>query len=95
MQGNERNFLKHAGKRLKAARILICSVCVILCLSYNACTNYNPSFYPSYDVLNPGAEVRANPLRITDDGYFVVNQAFLMWVEDLKLEIQRLRKELE
>jgi hypothetical protein len=27
-----------------------------------ACHSYNPALYPSYDVLNPGPEVRANPL---------------------------------
>lgn len=63
-----------------------------LCLSFSACTNYNPALYPGYDVLNPSPEVKACPLSVTDDGNFVVNQAFLMWVKDLKLEIKRLRK---
>jgi hypothetical protein len=70
-------------------------VCVIFCLGYSTCTNYNPALYPGYDVLNPNDTVRENPLRMTDDGYFVVNQQFLMWVEDLKLEVQRLRKEIQ
>lgn len=34
---------------------------VTLCL-ISQCTGYNPAFYPSYDVLNPGPEVRENPL---------------------------------
>ncbi len=40
-------------------------------LTCNSCTKYNPSFYPSYDVLNPGEKVRRNPLTIvemTDQG---------------------------
>ena len=55
------------------------------------CTSYNPALYPSYDVLNPGDEVRVNPLRITEDGNFVVNKAFILWVDELKQEIKRLR----
>jgi len=27
-----------------------------------SCTNYNPSLFPSYDVLAPGDEVTINPL---------------------------------
>lgn len=30
-----------------------------------ACHSYNPALYPSYDVLNPGPEVRMNPLGFT------------------------------
>ena len=26
------------------------------------CTSYNPSFFPSYNCLSPGVEVKANPL---------------------------------
>ena len=55
------------------------------------CTGYNPALFPSYDVLNPGPEVRENPLRITEDGNFVVNKAFILWVDELKQEIKRLR----
>ena len=35
-----------------------------------SCTPYNPAFYPSYDVLNPGPEVRANP------------HGFVVWSEE-------------
>lgn len=61
------------------------------------CTAYNPSLYPGYDVLNPSAAVRANPLSISEDpitheAVFTVTADFLMWVEDLKQEILKLRK---
>ena len=60
-----------------------------------SCVSYDPSLYPSYDCLNPGSEVRLNPIRVTDDGNFVVNQAYLSWVVELKQEILRLRKLVE
>ena len=69
---------------------------LMLCASFfliTDCTHYNPSLYPSYDVLNPGPEVRANPLSVTDDGNFIVNEAFILWVQELKEEIKKLRKE--
>lgn len=31
-------------------------------MTYSACTAYNPSLYTGYDILNPSADVRANPL---------------------------------
>jgi hypothetical protein len=43
-------------------------------------------------VLNPGDEVRLNPLAFTEDGNVVVNQAFILWVDELKQEIVKLRK---
>ena len=36
---------------------------VIFFISIN-CTGYNPAFYPSYDTLNPGPEVRKNPVAM-------------------------------
>jgi hypothetical protein len=57
-----------------------------------ACSRYNPALYPSYDVLNPGPEVRLNPLAFTEDGNLIVNQAFIRWVDELKREIIKLRK---
>jgi hypothetical protein len=45
--------------------------------------------------LNPGPEVRLNPLAFTPDGNLVVNQAFILWVDELKQEIKRLREELK
>ena len=66
---------------------------VSICLSFS-CTAYDPSLYPSYDVLNPGPEVKLNPLRVTDDGNFVVNEAFIFWVQELKIEIKKLRRKI-
>jgi len=45
------------------------------------------------DVLHPSEEVKI--IAVTDDGNIIVNSAFMLWVEDLKLEIIRLRRELE
>ena len=80
-----------------------------------ACHSYNPALYPSYDVLNPGPEVKANPLGwITvdpamgaisvewtstaepykKDRLTVVNEAFTLWVYELKEEVKKLRAEL-
>ena len=44
---------------------LICGSILI-----ESCTPYNPAFHPSYDVLNPGPEVRANP------------HGFVVWSEE-------------
>ena len=62
-------------------------------LTISNCTSYNPALFPSYDVLNPSHEVRMNPIRTTDDGLFVVNEAFLMWVDELTEEIKNLRRQ--
>lgn len=70
----------------------------IICLTFfevGCHSGYNPALYPSYDVLNPGPEVRLNPIKFTDDGNLVVNQAFILWVEELKQEVIKLRKELK
>lgn len=78
-----------------ATGILVCFVLFVffaILLALTGCTQYNPALYPSYDVLNPGPEVRLNPLSVNPDGTFVVNAAFLMWVDELKAEIIKLRK---
>ena len=43
---------------------IILSLCVI-CFIID-CTQYNPSFYTGYDILNPSAAVRANPLGMLE-----------------------------
>jgi len=74
-----------------------------------SCVAYSPFLYVSYDVLNPGIEVRLNPIAwvenneiINDDGEkisvikgVVVNDAYILWTYELKQEIVRLRKLLE
>jgi len=61
--------------------------------------------YPSYDILNPGPEVTINPIAYVRDGKiedqdhneihvadgYVVNEAFMMWVYELKEEVKKLR----
>lgn len=66
---------------------LLISFCLISCSH-----RYDPTLYTGYDVLNPSAEVRANPIGFTEDGNVIVNEAFILWVHDLKEEIMRLRK---
>jgi len=56
---------------------------------------YNPALYPSYDTLNPGPEVRLNPLAFTPDGNLIVNKQFLLWVYELQQEIRKLRESLK
>ena len=70
---------------------MILMLCVISFLA-SSC-HYEPSLYPVKDVLHPSEDVKI--IAITEDGNVLVNEAFILWVEDLKLEIIRLRKELE
>jgi hypothetical protein len=65
---------------------------IILALALPSCVRYNPALFPSYDVLNPGPEVRLNPIGFTADGNVIVNPQFIQWVDELKQEIIRLRK---
>lgn len=80
-----------------ALACIVLALVGMLVITLVGCTRYNPALYPGYDVLNPSDAVRVNPLSIsedpiTHDSVFAVNSAFLMWVEDLKREIIRLRK---
>ena len=80
-----------------ASALVILLTFMFYLLALAGCTHYNPALYPSYDVLNPGPEVRKNPLSISEDPVtheplFIVNQAFLLWVDELKTEILKLRK---
>lgn len=69
--------------------LTLCASCFLISTN---CSKYNPSLYPSYDVLNPGEKVRENPLAFTADGNLIVNPAFIQWVDELKTEIIKLRK---
>lgn len=75
-------------------------------LNLNSCAPYDPTLYPSYDVLVPGPEVTINPIayvnagKIEDrdhneiyiaDGY-VVNEAYMLWVQELFEEVKKLRE---
>ena len=89
MKRNARLFSTLAG----AGMLLLCASFFLI---ESSCARpYNPVIYPSYDVLNPGPEVRMNPLAFTEDGNAIVNQAFLLWVYELKEEIKKLREELK
>ena len=67
-------------------------ILLALILGLTSCSRYNPALYPSYDVLNPGPEVRKNPIAFTADGNLIVTPAFIQWVDELKQEIIKLRK---
>jgi len=71
-------------------RIILITLLIIIIFS--SCGHYNPTLFPSYDVLNPGPEVRKNPLGFTEDGNIIVNEAFILWVDELKQEVLKLRK---
>lgn len=72
-----------------------------------SCAGYNPSLFPSYDPLNPGEEVKKNPIAWVEDGEIVnedgekivikkgvvVNEAFIIWIYELKEEVKKLRKQ--
>ena len=78
----------------------------MICFLSHSCTPYDPTLYPSYDVLNPGPEVTINPIAWIKDGRIedrdhneiyimdgtVVNEAFMLWVYELKEEVEKLRK---
>ncbi len=85
-------------KRIRIAILLLCAS-----LFSASCGKYNPSLYPSYDPLRPGTEVQIlgfvglDGKAVDDKGAIltegvVVNQAFMLWVYDLKQEILKLRK---
>lgn len=74
MRREERKLMIPAGGRSIAAAIVTLLLFGIFFLSSN-CTSYNPALYPSYDVLNPGPEVTANPYgiaQIQDGGSYVI-----------------------
>jgi len=68
------------------------TLCAVSFLAAASC-HYEPQLYPAKDVLKPGPEVKI--IAITQDGNIIVNDAFMLWVEDLKSEIRRLRREVE
>ncbi len=91
MREKKGNYKRRSKKLLKRISLSILLVSALCFLSIN-CTQYNPALFPGYDILNPGPEVQKNPIRITEDGLLVVNEAFMIYVKELALEIIRLRK---
>ena len=83
-------------KHSKIAIATLCAICFgTISFGLVSCTGYNPSLFPSYDVLNPGPEVRMNPIGFDADGHAIVNQAFILYVYELRQEVKRLRTELK
>jgi hypothetical protein len=67
-------------------------IVILALIALNSCTQYRPSFFQGYDILNPSEEVRKSPLGFTADGNLIVSPAFITWVYELKQEIIKLRK---
>ena len=67
-------------------------VSLILVGTLNLNCHYDPSLYPSQDVLEPGPMV---DIIGFPEGGVLVTQEYIYWVEALKTEIKRLRKLLE
>ena len=82
-------------RHLKSATAKLCLIFCLISLGFVVCTQYDPNLWTGYDILNPNEEVRKNPLGFTDEGYAIVNQAFIFWTYELKEEIKRLRAELK
>ena len=55
-------MIKKRGRQSKRLIRLGIVLIFIICGLGNNCSSYNPSLYPSYDVLNPGDEVLENPI---------------------------------
>jgi hypothetical protein len=80
---------KKCGRLSRTGILLLCATFFLIC---SACHSYDPTLYPGYDVLNPSEEVKKNPLGFDQDGNAIVNEAFMLWVYELKQEIIKLRK---
>jgi len=74
--------------------LYVLASCILIAglLSVNSCSQYDPALYPVTDVLVPGGEVEIVGFQ---DGNVIVTPEYIIWVEDLKIEIIRLRKLLE
>jgi len=55
--------------------------------------HYKTELYPAYDILKPDESVQI--IGFTENKDIIVNESYIMWVESLKDEIIRLRKEIE
>ena len=68
--------------------------CILIAglLSLNSCSQYNPALYPAQDVLIPSPDVDIVGFQ---NGNVIVTAEYIIWVENLKSEIVRLRKLLE
>jgi hypothetical protein len=90
LRSNKRAALFHAAGWVGILGVIV--LLWVLIFMAVGCTRYNPALFPSYDILTPGPEVRLNPKGFTADGDLIVNAAFLLWVDELKNEIIKLRK---
>lgn len=77
MKSKKRKTLEGAKNYLKHVAVVTLTV-FVLCFLITDCTAYSPALYPSYDPLNPGPEVRANPLG-TLEYWADINEFKVKW----------------
>jgi len=73
--------------------VTLISCVTLFFLSLNSCAYHQTELFPIADVLKPSEAVEI--IGFTEDGDIIVNREFMYWVESLKQEIVRLRKEIE
>ena len=90
MSEKRRRFWRRSRRKI----LYVLASCILIAglLSVNSCSQYDPALYPVTDVLVPGGEVEIVGFQ---DGNVIVTPEYIIWVEDLKIEIIRLRKLLE
>lgn len=75
MRLKKKSMQKDERRHLKLGSVII--TLIFASFFFVNCTAYNPSAYVSYDVLNPGVEVEANPLGFvvfdSNLGYFIIS----------------------
>ena len=79
-------------------KVFFTIIFIFLCLTVSSCSFIKPLLetpemgIPLSDVLRPGVEI--DVLKINEDGTVVVTAEFMVWVIELKQEIERLRLKL-
>ena len=84
---------KTKAERKRSRRLRKIGISLLFVSSFlvtSSCSRYDPNLYPGYDVLRPSATVEI--IAFTEDGNVIVSPDFMLWVDDLKAEISRLRK---
>ncbi len=72
-------MIKKRGRRSRRHIGIGILLLFMICGFLSNCSSYNPSLYPSYDVLNPGEKVKENPVGWV---YFSEGKWVIDWEED-------------
>lgn len=80
--------MRSAGRRSERPSWPVMCLCLTLLFAISSCAIHSTA--PVLDVLKPAPAARI--LAINADGTVVVSPEFIVWVGELKAEIQRLRK---